>query len=160
MKKNNIPEGTIFMLPLRDDGYAVGVLARTSNKGPCFGYFFGPRIHSQNEIIYEELNSDKALLCGQFGDLELIRGNWPLVGTIPDWANNRWEMPPQARIDESSDKAWLSYYDDRLKFLGEKCITPEQAMQYPYDRLMGAGAVEIRLTKLLTRKAMVWTPPT
>lgn len=42
-------KGAVFLIPLRDFGYAIGVLARSDGDGQCFGYFFGPRVKS-NEV--------------------------------------------------------------------------------------------------------------
>jgi hypothetical protein len=36
-------EGDGFAVPLRDGGYAIGVVARMDRKGSVLGYFFGPR---------------------------------------------------------------------------------------------------------------------
>jgi len=92
---------------------------------------------------------ENSVLIGKFGDLELLRGNWKVVGQIQTWQENRWEMRPLARIDEGSGRAWLSIYDDAFNCIKEDEITVDEARKYPYDRMMGAGAVEIRLTKLL-----------
>jgi len=94
---------------------------------------------------------ENALLIGKFGDLEIIRGNWETIGQISDWESERWELLPLARIDYDADKAWLCAYDDELNCTKEIAISTGEAEKYPYDRLMGAGSVEIRLTKLISK---------
>ena len=84
-----------------------------------------------------------------FGDLDLIRGNWPVVGEIVSWDPGNWPVPKMARVDENANLAWVSTYDDNLHCINEEEISPAKVIQYPYDRMMGSGAVEIRLTKLL-----------
>jgi hypothetical protein len=42
-QKINYREGDWFAVPLRDGGYAVGLVARMDNRGGVLGYFFGPR---------------------------------------------------------------------------------------------------------------------
>ena len=148
-RRKSIDEGTVFLVPLRDRGYAVGVVARISGEGHAFGYFFGPRINGAADADTYSLKASDAVLVGKFGDLELIRGNWPEVDSIEPWDPSMWPMMSLARIDECAGKAWLSTYDDNFNCIGEKEITVDEAHSYPYDRLMGAGSVEIRLTKLL-----------
>lgn len=149
MKDTPPPEGSIFLVPLRDGGFAVGVLARVSGEGHAFGYFFGPKVRSAEEINRGGLRAENALLVGKFGDLELLRGNWAVVGMLPDWDRSRWSMLPLARVDEISGKAWISKYDDMFNCIEEVEIDPSDAANFPYDRMMGAGSVEIRLTRLL-----------
>lgn len=144
-----LEEGTVFLVPLRDTGYATGVLAKASGEGHVFGYFFGPRVDSVADANIEGLRADEAILIGKFGDLELLRGNWPVVDSIAPWDPSMWPMTPLARIDESARKAWLSTYDEEFNCVSEEEIDVDDAQRYPYDRMMGAGSVEIRLTKLL-----------
>ncbi|KYF56185.1 hypothetical protein BE08_06195 [Sorangium cellulosum] len=96
-----------------------------------------------------KLNPENAILVGKFGDLEILRKNWPVVGVLKDWAPEGWPMLPMARIDEAIGRAWLATYDDSFECVEEKEIDIEAASQYPYDRMMGAGAVEVRLTSLI-----------
>ncbi|MCI0527761.1 MAG: hypothetical protein L0Y56_10010 [Nitrospira sp.] len=59
-------------------------------------------------------------------------------------------MPGFIRVDEMGKKAWLSFYDeDNLRVIYEEEVSPGLQNNYPYDRDMGYGAVEILLTKLL-----------
>ena len=148
-RRNRFTEGTVFVVPLRDRGCAVGVLARMSGEGHAFGYFFGPRIDCRASVDTGRLQPDEAVLVGKFGDLELLRGNWTEAGSIEPWEPSMWPMLPLARIDEGAGKAWLSTYDENFKCTREEEISIEDAARYPYDRLMGSGSVEIRLTKLL-----------
>lgn len=39
----NYREGSRFAVPLRQGGYAVGLVARVNPRGVLLGYFFGPR---------------------------------------------------------------------------------------------------------------------
>ncbi|MGK3962050.1 immunity 26/phosphotriesterase HocA family protein [Sorangium sp. So ce118] len=143
------PNGTVFLVPLRDSGYAIGVLARATGEGHAFGYFFGPRVSKASDVDMAKLIPKNALLVGKFGDLEILRKNWPIVGALKDWAPADWPMSPMARIDEVAGRAWLATYDDSFDCIEETEIDVDTASRYPYDRMMGAGAVEIRLTSLI-----------
>lgn len=161
MTKRRLPPlGTVFLVPLRDSGYATGVLARASGKGPAFGYFFGPRVHEFEEIDFALLTPENSVLTGQFGDLELLRGKWPIGPVMPGWEPSDWPMLPMARVDEGAGRAWLSSYDDNFNCVNEVEIPLARATQFPYDRLMGAGATEIRLTRLIGEQPGATVPST
>ncbi len=146
-------EGDWFAVPLRNGGYGAGIIARAGRKdGVLFGYFFGPKRY--NIPTFQEMQTLKpvdAVLAGQFGDLGLIKGEWPILGHSEDWNRQKWPMPPFARVDEHAGKCWLVEYseDDPNHELRVTPCDPQDASHYPRDSLMGYGAVEIRLTKLL-----------
>lgn len=151
-KAINYREGECIAVPLRNGGFARGIIARLDGKGLAFGYFFGPKFDEVQHIECSGLSPRDAILIGLFGDLGLLRGDWRVVGRVPEWNREEWPFPPLARVDEKANKAWLSYYDEEsLSVLEEIPISPTVAEKYPYDRTMGFGAVEIRLTKLLEK---------
>jgi Immunity protein 26 len=93
-------EGSVFLVPLRQGGYARGVVARAGAKGKdLLGYFFGPRIESIGAIALDDLNPAGAGLRIRFGDLGLINGAWPILGRIPNWNRAKWPMPEFVRRD-------------------------------------------------------------
>ncbi len=147
--KVNYTEGTCFFVPLRDKGFARGIVSHLDRSGGVFGYFFGPRINAP-EGDFGNLVATETILCGMFGDPALLEGKWPIFGLKDSWKRSEWPLPPLYREDEFSKKAWLSYYsEDNLKFIREIQVSQDKKDGYPYDRVMGSGAVEIRLTKML-----------
>jgi hypothetical protein len=137
---------------LRDGGYARGVVARLNGKGLVFGYFFGPKLNSPDEASFRGLNPHQAVNVGKFGDLSLINREWIQLGQIENWNADEWPMPPLIRVNEITGRAFLSRYDDHtFRCVDEEEVSPTVVDEYPYDRTMGAGAIEIRLTKLLNR---------
>jgi hypothetical protein len=125
-----------------------------NGKGLIFGYFFGPHIMDPaRATIPHEIKPRDALLVGKFGDLGLVNGAWPLLGESHCWREEEWRMPPMVRINTGEGTAFLSVYDeDSFECVSEKPCDPGLVDQYPYDRTMGYGAVEIRLTSLLNPK--------
>jgi hypothetical protein len=143
-------EGSVFLVPLCNGGYARGAVARTAAKGKVlFGYFFGPRIESTGSIVLDDLNPANATLRIRFGDLGLINGSWPVLGKIPNWNRAEWPMPEFVRRDPLSNKAWLVRRSDTDpgKIVFERPTDFDSHLQN--DSLSGYGAVEIRLTKLI-----------
>jgi hypothetical protein len=148
-------EGTCFGVPLRTGGFGVGIAARLDGEGVVFGFFFAPMREKLPTLSDMQgiLTPDDAILAGKFGDLYLIDGKWPVIGRYTPWVRDLWAPPPLIRVDDrDSGLAFLSVYsDDDLEFIREERCSPTLVGMYPQDRLMGAGAVEVRLTKLLSR---------
>ncbi|HEX7658610.1 MAG TPA: immunity 26/phosphotriesterase HocA family protein [Pseudonocardiaceae bacterium] len=145
-------EGDWFAVPLRDNGYAVGVVARANKDGILLGYFFGPRRLELPQLTdVRDMTKAQAILVGRFGDLHLIQGKWPILGRLHDWHRDDWPMPVFVRYEELTGRSFRVYYDDDdpNNVPREEQIPPGVAEQGPKDRMMGAGFVERVLTKIL-----------
>jgi len=146
-------EGTVFALPLRRGGYAIGIVARTSALGGLFlGYLFGPVsrvIPSLKDV--ENLRPEDALRIARIGDLSLMEKTWPIIGQIPSWIHEEWPIPPFIRRDDIAKKAWqVQYADtDANKVIAEKPMDYSTAAEFERDAVLGAGAAEIAMTKIL-----------
>lgn len=147
-------EGSIFSVPLRSEGFAIGVIARISsdNSGGLLGYFYGPKLNFlPSKDFPVSLKPKESLRILRFGDLSLINGEWKIIGSIDNWNRKDWPMPDFVRKDEISKKAWRVKFsdDDVCKVISE---SPE-----PFDSTLeraavfGSGAVEMLLTKLLDK---------
>lgn len=150
MKKLPYTEGSVFLVPLRDSGFARGVVARSAPKGRIlFGYFFGPKLDNDLSPALTGLNPKKAILRDRFGDLGLMNGEWQVIGIVPSWKRSEWSMPDFVRRDPlGRRKARLVRYSDT----DPSCIALEKPIDddptLANDGLAGYGFVEIRLTKL------------
>lgn len=142
-------EGSVFLVPLRNGGYARGVVARTSLEGKVlFGYFFGPRLVSTDVAGLHGLNPGDAILRVVFGDLGLIKGEWPIYGTVPNWQRSEWRMPDFVRRAPGLKPKVVRYADaDPTRVEAEYEIDNDFGLAT--DSLFGYGALEIKLTKLL-----------
>jgi hypothetical protein len=145
-------EGDWFAVPLRTDGYAMGIIARANPEAALLGYFFGPRRHDRPMLVDSTgLSPDQAVLVGRFGDLGIRSGSWPLLGQAPGWDRSAWPTPTFVRYEELTGRTFHVRYDDAdpARVIDESQVTPGLAEQRPMDGLMGAGFVEQRLTALL-----------
>ena len=146
-------EGTVFVVPLRSGGYARGIVTRASKEGIClFGYFFGPRLSSLEEVEFDDLEPANAILRLRFGDLGLINGEWPIKGQIPKWNRSQWAMPDAVRKDPlgRKDPVRICYDDtDPNRRVSEYPITDAEAKGLISDSAGGYGFVEIKLTNLI-----------
>jgi Immunity protein 26 len=117
------------------------------------GYFFGPRRENVPELgDVEKLNPSDAVLIGMFSDLGITRSDWPRIGRLDAWNDGTWPMPTFIRYEELTGRSFRVVYDDVRPgiVIREDQLAPGEAWDGPPDGLMGAGFVELRLTRLLT----------
>lgn len=151
-RKPPYAEGDWFAVPLRAGGYGVGVVARADGKGGVIGYFFGPRLATPPEL--EALSSNtpnSAVLVANLGDLGLLRGEWKLLGRHRAWKREEWPIPVFVRRDAVTGQPRKIIYSEP-DLNSESAVLPcteTEAEVLPRDGVMGYGAVEIRLTRLL-----------
>ncbi|NVB41023.1 immunity 26/phosphotriesterase HocA family protein [Pseudenhygromyxa sp. WMMC2535] len=150
MKKAKLSPGMVFMVPLQDYGFAWGILTRADQKGRAFGYFFGPRVSGVEEIDLQTVRPENSILACRFGDLGILQGDWPAVGSLENFEMKDWPLPSMSRIDHDSGRAWISWYDDNLHCIEESEVNIEEAASHISASLMGFGAVEFQLTRILT----------
>jgi len=146
-------EGDWFAVPLTGGGYGSGLIARSPKRGKVLlGYFFGPRRSELPDIAdLLRLTPEQAVLVEQFGDLSLIRKEWPILGSTPDWDRRRWPMPVFGSVEELTGVGWRIEYPDEDPSARPRRtpVSPEEARRLPEDRLLGAGAVVIHLDQRL-----------
>jgi len=144
-------EGTLFFVPLRNGGYARGVVARASPEGKVLlGYFFGPQLPTTEISDLGNLAPSKAILRLRFGDLGLINGEWPIEGRVPEWNRSEWPMPAFVRKDPlGKKKPIIVHYSDIDPSRVESEHPTNDDCELAPDSMSGYGSVEIKLTKLL-----------
>lgn len=152
-KKINYKEGSWFSVPLKPDGFGVGLVARATLNGPIIlAYFFPKRYSTIPELddlaSFTPMDAIKVLMVG---DLGLINGEWRVIGEFPNWDRSLWEMPKFVRREEFSGRVWLVTYSDNNPnlVLSEERVSEENVKNLERDSLLGYGAVEKILSKLL-----------
>jgi hypothetical protein len=95
------------------------------------------------------------VLVQRFGDLRLMQDRWPILGNDDGWQRELWPLPAFGQHLEIDGKAWRVEYqnDDPNSVPGETRISMEEFRRLPDNGLLGAGAVENSLTKLLVDAA-------
>lgn len=138
--------GDVVAVPLRDEGFALGVVARADGKGIALGYFFGQRIGVLDKVAGPfDLDPRRVAKICRFGDRGIIKGMWRVVGRVTDWDPEEWPVPTFCRNGEI-----LVQYDDRtLKIVSERKGPQPECKDLPEDGLEGSGFVEIKLTRLI-----------
>lgn len=154
MPRGTYSEGDWFAVPLRDEGFAVGVIARAMprKEGVLLGYFFGPRRSVPPALeALGSLSVSDAVMVEMFGDLGILSGEWLLLGRINGWDRAAWPIPEFGRFEELTGRAFKVIYDDENpnRVIREEQIDASELAGLPQDGLSGAGAVERRLTRIL-----------
>jgi hypothetical protein len=160
--KRKIPcrEGDWFTVPLKNEGNALGLVARYRHKGRiALGYFFEcPENMNDIESHIRELTPDASIL--------IILFNWPpdndpiyrIIYHDNDWDRNKWPAPFFGHVDVLNPwRAQITYYDfddpDKFsKFVS--IVSPEEVASLYPDILAGYLALPPRLDKIIrNRKA-------
>lgn len=145
-------DGTWFAVPLRDGcGYGVGVVARHDRRGGVIGYLFGLRSDDVPTLAaVSALSPIDAIRVMRFGDLGLVKDEWPILGDLESWCAEEWPIPDFGRRDPTGRAFRVVYSAEDLRGpLREEPITDEECDTLPRDALSGSGAVERVLTELL-----------
>lgn len=150
--KVNYVEGTWFAVPLRNGGFAVGLVARATSRGPCvLAYLFGPKhdtVPTLSQVL--QLDASSAVKVARVGDLHLIDGRWPVLGHASDFRRSAWHFPKFVRADEIARRAWTVVYseDEPGRAIAEIPVEFSTSL-VDDDAAYGAGAVELVMTKIL-----------
>jgi len=147
--KNNL-EGKIIILPLREGGYATGLIAR-QDKNILLGYFFDTYYQNPPLSIKEWFSSKVCLIC-LFGALGIKNNEWNILGDMPLWQRDEWKVPIFKQQDPLIPEQYYSViYQDDLKGYERERASKEEVQQYYSYGIFGYGAVEIALSKVLKR---------
>jgi hypothetical protein len=151
--KSNVVEGTFFAVPLEPSGFAVGLVARSNPHGVLLAYFFRrwERVPAIDEVA--QLTPSDRSHVWRIGDLNLINGEWAVIGKYPEWQREQWKMVRFYRFEDLADRTWLVEYDedDPNRVIRETRIDAAPP-GIESDGLYGAGAVEAALSRSLAAK--------
>jgi hypothetical protein len=156
MPRRKLPykEGDWFAVPLQPTGYGLGLVARMNGKGIVSGYFFGSlHVRCPTEHDTTGLSAKDAILIRQFGDPGLLSGVWPIICHSDPWYPEKWPLPVFGRIAVDKTRALRVEYSEKdiNITVSETPISVDEARVLPEDGLSGSGAIEIRLSNLLSK---------
>lgn len=152
-RSKNVREGSLIAIPLRDNLWGVGLVARkASTGGVLLGYFF-KRVYEglPSSADISKVSTSEVILICLFGDLGIRNGAWKLICQLEDFDRFAWPMTRFARIDSvSGNVEYVTYSEEDLVTeitieRGEK----HSELSLPRDGLYGYKAVEAVIRKLL-----------
>lgn len=145
-------EGDLFAVPLDGGGYSIGLVARVDGEGAVFGYFFGSRF---DELPMGEelggLSPNDIALVRAFGDLGILRGDWPVIGQLPGWQREEWPSPVFGRRESLTGRLLrVEYADDKPSGRAREVeISEAELERLPEDGLAGFEFMQERLSRML-----------
>jgi len=97
MKDNRVKfsEGDVFLVPLIQGGFAVGLIARRTAKGDgVLAYIFKEIVSNlgpleMGRIVSKDMVADVV----DVGVQSLNSGDWPVVGRLSEWRRSDWPVP-------------------------------------------------------------------
>ena len=144
-------EGDWFAVPLGDDAYALGRIAR-HHSGIVYAYFFAPAFDRAPTLADTEgLTAGDAFQQMLVSHLDLRDGAWSVLGQADDWEPTAWPMVEfERRIDRPGGgpaELYAILWDERTlnDEVSARPIDPSEAGLRPRDALSGAGAAVARL---------------
>jgi hypothetical protein len=151
-------EGSWFALALRNGGFAAGLVARATKRGRVIlCYFFGPFEAAPTLADVAKLKAGEAAYVALVGDLYLIDGKWPVLGSLSEWQRADWPIPLFVRREPFTERIWLVHRadDNPNKRVREELLDSPPLDALREDRIHGSGAVETVLTKLLSGRRLL-----
>ena len=138
-KKYPYKEGDWFMLPLGNEGFVVGLVARKDKSGGLFSYFFSPRIYKEPKKEHLELlTPDDAIDMAIHGCQGFIHDKTcKVIGAKENFQRKDWPMPKFLREDSVDYRFSLITYDENtLEEIVEleKTISIQKLSKYPINQ--------------------------
>ncbi len=150
--KVSCSEGSWVVVPLRNGGWGLGLVARRGGEGGLLGYFFGPR--RTDRPVLDDVRghrSEDAVTVAYFSEARIVDGTWPVLGTLPSWRREDWPVPDFGfrYRDEPPERR---HFDDSLHWTGSERMTIEdyERLRLPDSAFFGTEAIELTLTRLLS----------
>lgn len=151
-KRLSYTEGSWIAVPLADQTYALGLIARANGKGGILAYFFGPRLDQLPSVIDPEMHrGDQVVLVARCGDLGLLDSSWKILGRVSDWNREVWAMPTFGRLESSGTRGFRLQISeaDLVTIVRMEATSPEEANALPPNYIWGHKAVEKELSRIL-----------
>jgi len=164
-RKPPYAEGDWIAVPLGDDRWVAGRIARMDGRNTIFGYFF-PTVSVAPPALDDiaGLSPSDSFTQLIFSDLDLRKGDWRLLGGSPGFRRDEWPMVEFERyLDLSLREPVLqavAYADDNPNVeVSCRRVPMTERGGRPIDGLYGSGAAVTRLRMLLDRQAATVPSP-
>lgn len=155
-------EGDVFAVRLGAiDRWAAGVISRTSARWPnlILAHFF-PHVPRQRpgDFRLPKMSVQDAVFVCRVSDLALRDGDWPVIGSLPDFSREFWPMPqfhtPDHRLGEQVRIDIYYEHDPGHLKRSTIAVAPTAARQLPDGATFGVGLAVERLVKILEPQAL------
>jgi hypothetical protein len=148
MGKNMLPYELGDAVEVHDDDQEFLATVRIdalNNRGVVIGTFFFEKVKDGGEIW----TPSSPGYSMQFGDLDILRGKWPVVlrkSSVKQSDGDTFEFASKGVLGD----CWASVYDRNVSIISRHKVSEVYAGALPIDRLSGASAVINHLKKFRT----------
>jgi len=94
-KRVRFAEGDVFLVPLTQGGFAVGLIVRCDLRGHgVLAYIFNSTVDEAGELDIDHVVSKEMVVdVVDVAMRSLVSGAWPIVGRLPNWSRSDWPVP-------------------------------------------------------------------
>jgi len=134
-KRVRFAEGDVFLIPLTQGGFAVGLIARYDLRGHgVLAYIFNRTVDEAGELDIDHVVSKEMVVdVVDFAMRSLVSGSWPIVGRLPN----------RSRSDQIGQLSFRSQDDYRQEIYSNLIPRDEEIFRYV---LYGDLALSLRLS--------------
>jgi hypothetical protein len=149
-KKIKAMEGYLVAVPLNQNGYGLGLVAR-KNKRVCLGYFFN-RVYSTlpMDVSPGEMDKKDVILIAKFSSLGIEDGSWPIIKSLQEFNPFDWPIPVFQGKDYLAERYFAIVYEEDI--MNEKkrySISQQEASTLFEHGLHGYISLQNALSKRL-----------
>ncbi|MFN8467713.1 MAG: immunity 26/phosphotriesterase HocA family protein [Caldilineaceae bacterium] len=150
-------EGDWLVIPLEENGYALGIIARTNNKSAyLLGYFFPTKYSSPPSAeTAASLTQRDSVLIAWFSNLGIKNGEWLILHNSKSFLREEWPVPKFGRPDLIHPEiGYLIEYDQEEPIssrpVQEVICDASQLVGLPVDEKYGHLALAQKLSLITT----------
>lgn len=156
MKKIKVFEGHLFIVPLNDKEFCIGLVTRYYRRR-MLAYFFKPKwykIPTLEEV--EPIKEENTILIAKAGAEPIIDGEWPIIGKLSNWDKEKWSVPTLYTLSVGTPNAYLVYTNDKDPFLIDRTVECLRKDAYKYfpDTYYGLGTIPSDLIRLFNGESI------
>lgn len=157
-KSRRHKEGDWLIIPLKNQDYALGIIARANQKSAyLLGYFFPTRYSSPPR--YEAtvgLIPEDSVLIAWFSDVSIKNGEWHVLPDNGSFSRKEWPVPLFGRPDlVQPDRGFLIEYDQEEPIssrpIRETICNADRLTGLPIDEKYGHLALITKLSLITNR---------
>lgn len=147
-KKVKIMEGDIFILPLKNGKYAIGLVA-ISAKNCILAYYFNLMLDKESDFDMEIIQKERTILIQMVSTLGFSEESWKIIGKLDSFTDSVWTLPNFQQYSELSKCYYSTIHDSKLEEVSRHKIDEKEASKLYPSGMAGYVYAENVLLKLL-----------
>ena len=149
-QKLKISPGSIFILPIKDGKYGLGLVS-ISAKDCILAYYFDVILSSPSEYDRRYINIGKTVLIQRVSTLGFKKDKWKIIDNLESFVETEWPMPEFRFFEDLRSKFYSLTYDNKLNEVSRKQISREYAEKLYGGGMAGYVFAQDVLSKILSK---------